>query len=83
MRSALILCYGHVAARAPCELLLARVEADVFRNMSQCFSTKVGVWVSQRLRAGRCLRSLLCNLSHFCHPGSGDKSRDQGTVCGA
>ncbi|XP_043340165.1 maestro heat-like repeat-containing protein family member 1 isoform X4 [Cervus canadensis] len=41
VRSALILCYGHVAARAPCELLLARVEADVFRNMSQCFSTKV------------------------------------------
>ncbi|XP_043735506.1 maestro heat-like repeat-containing protein family member 1 isoform X4 [Cervus elaphus] len=40
VRSALILCYGHVAARAPCELLLARVEADVFRNMSQCFSTK-------------------------------------------
>nr|XP_020739718.1 maestro heat-like repeat-containing protein family member 1 isoform X5 [Odocoileus virginianus texanus] len=41
VRSALILCYGHVAARAPRELLLARVEADVFRNMSQCFSTKV------------------------------------------
>ncbi|XP_060275917.1 maestro heat-like repeat-containing protein family member 1 isoform X2 [Ovis aries] len=40
VRSALILCYGHVAARAPRELLLARVEADVFRNMSQCFSTK-------------------------------------------
>uniref|UniRef100_A0A452F4X2 Maestro heat like repeat family member 1 n=1 Tax=Capra hircus TaxID=9925 RepID=A0A452F4X2_CAPHI len=43
VRSALILCYGHVAARAPRELLLARVEADVFRNMSQCFSTKVGL----------------------------------------
>lgn len=83
MRSALILCYGHVAARAPRELLLARVEADIFRNMSQCFSTKVGVWVSQRLGVGHCLRSLLYNLSHFCHPGSGDKSRDQGTVCGA
>ena len=38
MRSALILCYGHVAAGAPRELLLARVEADLFWNMSQCFS---------------------------------------------
>ncbi|XP_070238671.1 maestro heat-like repeat-containing protein family member 1 isoform X4 [Bos mutus] len=41
VRSALILCYGHVAAGAPRELLLARVEADLFWNMSQCFSTKV------------------------------------------
>ncbi|XP_061294016.1 maestro heat-like repeat-containing protein family member 1 isoform X3 [Bos javanicus] len=40
VRSALILCYGHVAAGAPRELLLARVEADLFWNMSQCFSTK-------------------------------------------
>ena len=42
VKSTLILCYGHVAARAPRELLLARVESDIFRNMSQCFSTKVG-----------------------------------------
>lgn len=84
VRSALILCYGHVAAGAPRELLLARVEADLFWNMSQCFSTKVGVfWVSQRLGAGRCLRSRLCDLSHFCCPGSGDKGRNPGTVCGA
>ncbi|XP_060142903.1 maestro heat-like repeat-containing protein family member 1 isoform X4 [Globicephala melas] len=41
VKSALILCYGHVAARAPRELLLARVESDIFRNMSQCFSTKL------------------------------------------
>ncbi|XP_057387807.1 maestro heat-like repeat-containing protein family member 1 isoform X3 [Balaenoptera acutorostrata] len=40
VKSTLILCYGHVAARAPRELLLARVESDIFRNMSQCFSTK-------------------------------------------
>ncbi|XP_027416177.1 maestro heat-like repeat-containing protein family member 1 isoform X4 [Bos indicus x Bos taurus] len=40
VRSALILCYGHVAAGAPRELLLARVEADLFWNMSECFSTK-------------------------------------------
>ena len=55
MRSALILCYGHVAAGAPRELLLARVEADLFWNMSECFSTKVGVfWVSQWLGALPC-----------------------------
>lgn len=48
VRSALVLCYGHVAARAPRELVQPRVESDIFRNMSQCFSTKVG--------AGRCLR---------------------------
>ncbi|XP_057353603.1 maestro heat-like repeat-containing protein family member 1 isoform X1 [Manis pentadactyla] len=40
-KSALILCYGHVAARAPPELLLARVESDILRNMFQCFSTKI------------------------------------------
>lgn len=42
VKSALILCYGHVAARAPPELLLARVESDILRNMFQCFSTKAG-----------------------------------------
>ncbi|XP_057592671.1 maestro heat-like repeat-containing protein family member 1 isoform X4 [Hippopotamus amphibius kiboko] len=41
VRSTLLLCFGHVAAQAPREQLLARVESDVFRNMSQCFSTKV------------------------------------------
>uniref|UniRef100_A0A8D0NBN0 Maestro heat-like repeat-containing protein family member 1 n=1 Tax=Sus scrofa TaxID=9823 RepID=A0A8D0NBN0_PIG len=41
VRSALVLCYGHVAARAPRELVQPRVESDIFRNMSQCFSTKV------------------------------------------
>ncbi|EPY76315.1 maestro heat-like repeat-containing protein family member 1 isoform 1, partial [Camelus ferus] len=40
VKSALILCYGHVAARAPRELVLAKAESDIFRNMSQCFSTK-------------------------------------------
>ncbi|OXB82683.1 UNVERIFIED_CONTAM: hypothetical protein H355_000381 [Colinus virginianus] len=41
IKSALILCYGFVAARAPRELLLSRVEADILRNISQYFSTKV------------------------------------------
>lgn len=54
VKSALILCYGHVAARAPRELLLARVESDIFRNMSQCFSTKVGArpWRGEGEREG-------------------------------
>lgn len=43
IKSALILCYGFVAAHAPRELLLSRVEADILRNISQYFSTKVGI----------------------------------------
>ncbi|XP_039702005.1 maestro heat-like repeat-containing protein family member 1 isoform X12 [Pteropus medius] len=39
-KGALMLCYGHVAARAPRELVLARAESDILRNMFQCFSTK-------------------------------------------
>lgn len=40
MKSCLILCYGHVAAQAPRELVLARVESDILRSMFQCFNTK-------------------------------------------
>uniref|UniRef100_G3TPC7 Maestro heat like repeat family member 1 n=1 Tax=Loxodonta africana TaxID=9785 RepID=G3TPC7_LOXAF len=40
VKGTLILCYGHVAAQAPRELVLARVEADILRNMFQYFSTK-------------------------------------------
>ncbi|XP_027621754.1 maestro heat-like repeat-containing protein family member 1 isoform X2 [Tupaia chinensis] len=40
VKSTLLLCYGHVAARAPRELLLAKVESDILRNMSQHYSTK-------------------------------------------
>lgn len=46
MKSSLILCYGHVAAQAPRELLLAKVESDILRSMFQCFNTKVGIAVS-------------------------------------
>ncbi|XP_039110003.1 maestro heat-like repeat-containing protein family member 1 isoform X2 [Hyaena hyaena] len=41
VRSTVILCYGHVAARAPRELVLAKVESDILRNIFQYFSTKV------------------------------------------
>ncbi|XP_035296589.1 maestro heat-like repeat-containing protein family member 1 isoform X10 [Cricetulus griseus] len=41
MKSCLILCYGHVAAQAPHELVLAKVESDILRCMFQCFNTKV------------------------------------------
>ncbi|KAF5917222.1 hypothetical protein HPG69_006030, partial [Diceros bicornis minor] len=40
VKSALILCYGHVAAQAPRELVLAKVESDILRNVFQCFHTK-------------------------------------------
>ncbi|XP_039110004.1 maestro heat-like repeat-containing protein family member 1 isoform X3 [Hyaena hyaena] len=40
VRSTVILCYGHVAARAPRELVLAKVESDILRNIFQYFSTK-------------------------------------------
>lgn len=48
MKSALILCYGHVAAQAPRELVLAKVESDILRNVFQCFHTKVGVSGTRR-----------------------------------
>ncbi|XP_052016912.1 maestro heat-like repeat-containing protein family member 1 isoform X7 [Apodemus sylvaticus] len=41
MKSSLILCYGHVAAQAPRELVLARVESDILRSVFHCFNTKV------------------------------------------
>ncbi|XP_068382194.1 maestro heat-like repeat-containing protein family member 1 isoform X2 [Eschrichtius robustus] len=65
VKSTLILCYGHVAERAPRELLLARVESDIFRNMSQCFSTKVlGIKVETKDPALRlCLARSVCMAS--------------------
>ncbi|XP_032465355.1 maestro heat-like repeat-containing protein family member 1 isoform X2 [Phocoena sinus] len=62
-KSALILCYGHVAARAPRELLPARVEPDIFRNMSQCFSTK-------DLGLRLCLAQSVCMASQAVCSGS-------------
>lgn len=41
IKSALVLCYGHVARCAPKELVLARIEADILRNIFLYFHTKV------------------------------------------
>ncbi|XP_013930774.1 PREDICTED: maestro heat-like repeat-containing protein family member 1 [Thamnophis sirtalis] len=41
VKSALILCYGYVARQAPRELVLARLEADILRNVFSYFNTKV------------------------------------------
>ncbi|XP_074942119.1 maestro heat-like repeat-containing protein family member 1 isoform X4 [Phalacrocorax aristotelis] len=40
IKSTLILCYGYVAAYAPKELVLSRIEADILKNIFQCFNTK-------------------------------------------
>ncbi|XP_036278441.1 maestro heat-like repeat-containing protein family member 1 isoform X1 [Pipistrellus kuhlii] len=62
VKGTLILCYGHVAARAPREQLLARVESDILRNMFQCFSTKVlGIKVETKdLGLQLCLVQSVC-----------------------
>ncbi|XP_004679984.1 PREDICTED: maestro heat-like repeat-containing protein family member 1, partial [Condylura cristata] len=65
VRCALILCYGQVAAQAPQELVLARVEADILRNMFLCFHTKVlGVKVESKDPALKlCLVRSVCAAS--------------------
>ncbi|XP_057647697.1 maestro heat-like repeat-containing protein family member 1 isoform X1 [Chionomys nivalis] len=62
MKSSLILCYGHVAAQAPRELVLAKVESDILRSMFQCFNTKVlGIKVETKDPALKlCLVQSLC-----------------------
>ncbi|XP_037383816.1 maestro heat-like repeat-containing protein family member 1 isoform X2 [Talpa occidentalis] len=65
VRSTLILCYGQVAAQAPRELVLARLEADILRNMFLCFHTKVlGVKVESKDPALKlCLVRSVCAAS--------------------
>ncbi|XP_006830837.1 PREDICTED: maestro heat-like repeat-containing protein family member 1 isoform X2 [Chrysochloris asiatica] len=65
MKSALILCYGQVAVQAPRELVLARVEADILRNMFQYFNTKVlGIKVETKDPALKlCLVRSICMVS--------------------
>lgn len=46
IKSTLILCYGYVAACAPKELVLSRMEADILKNIFQYFNTKVSSWDS-------------------------------------
>ncbi|XP_063155850.1 maestro heat-like repeat-containing protein family member 1 isoform X1 [Candoia aspera] len=41
VKSTLILCYGYVAKHAPRELVLARIDADILRNIFLYFNTKV------------------------------------------
>lgn len=62
VKGTLILCYGHVAAQAPRELVLARAESDILRNMFQCFSTKVlGIKVETKdLGLQLCLVQSVC-----------------------
>ncbi|XP_053913705.1 maestro heat-like repeat-containing protein family member 1 isoform X2 [Cuculus canorus] len=40
VKSTLILCYGYVAANAPKELVLSRIEEDILKNIFQYFNTK-------------------------------------------
>ncbi|XP_058421144.1 maestro heat-like repeat-containing protein family member 1 isoform X6 [Diceros bicornis minor] len=65
VKSALILCYGHVAAQAPRELVLAKVESDILRNVFQCFHTKVlGIKVETKDPALKlCLVQSVCMAS--------------------
>nr|XP_044636807.1 maestro heat-like repeat-containing protein family member 1 [Equus asinus] len=65
VKSALILCYGHVAAQAPRELVLAKVESDILRNVFQCFHTKVlGIKVETKDPALKlCLVQTVCMAS--------------------
>ncbi|EHH64490.1 HEAT repeat-containing protein 7A [Macaca fascicularis] len=65
VKSALILCYGHVAAQAPQELVLAKVESDILRNICQHFNTKVlGVKVETKDPALKlCLVQSVCMVS--------------------
>uniref|UniRef100_A0A2K6QKV8 Maestro heat like repeat family member 1 n=1 Tax=Rhinopithecus roxellana TaxID=61622 RepID=A0A2K6QKV8_RHIRO len=65
VKSALVLCYGHVAARAPQELVLAKVESDILRNICQHFNTKVlGVKVETKDPALKlCLVQSVCMVS--------------------
>lgn len=79
MKSCLILCYGHVAAQAPRELVLARVESDILRSMFQCFNTKVGV---ADVRGGQSHNARVLPYFTLCCLGSGNKGRDQGIVYG-
>ncbi|KAM5281324.1 maestro heat-like repeat-containing protein family member 1 isoform 2-T2 [Ctenodactylus gundi] len=60
VRGTLILCYGHVAARAPRELVLPKVESDILRSVFRCFDTK-----DPALKL--CLVQSLCMVSQAIH----------------
>ncbi|XP_032171625.1 maestro heat-like repeat-containing protein family member 1 isoform X3 [Mustela erminea] len=65
LKGTVILCYGHVAARAPRELVLPKVESDLLPNMFRYFSTKVlGIKVETKDPALKlCLVQSVCMAS--------------------
>uniref|UniRef100_A0A8B9FMW5 Maestro heat like repeat family member 1 n=1 Tax=Amazona collaria TaxID=241587 RepID=A0A8B9FMW5_9PSIT len=65
IKSTLILCYGYVAAHAPQELVLSRIEADILKNIFQYFNTKVlGIKVETKdLTLKLCLIRSICMIS--------------------
>uniref|UniRef100_A0A8C6VAA1 Maestro heat like repeat family member 1 n=1 Tax=Naja naja TaxID=35670 RepID=A0A8C6VAA1_NAJNA len=69
VKGALILCYGYVAKQGPGELVLARLEADILRNVFFYFNTK-----DATLKL--CLIRSICLISQaVCHSAqSGDFS---------
>ncbi|XP_061463180.1 maestro heat-like repeat-containing protein family member 1 isoform X2 [Rhineura floridana] len=64
VKSTLILCYGYVAKHAPKELVLARIEADILRNIFLYFNTKVlGIKVETKdLVLKMCLLRSICMI---------------------
>ncbi|XP_062822975.1 maestro heat-like repeat-containing protein family member 1 isoform X2 [Anolis carolinensis] len=64
VKSTLILCYGHVAKHAPRELVLARIETDILRNIFLYFNTKVlGIKVETKdLTLKLCLIRSVCMI---------------------
>ncbi|XP_078009968.1 maestro heat-like repeat-containing protein family member 1 isoform X3 [Phascolarctos cinereus] len=65
VKSTLILCYGQVAMHAPQELVLARIESDILRNVFQYFNTKVlGIKVETKdVTLKLCLIRSICMIS--------------------
>ncbi|XP_058035029.1 maestro heat-like repeat-containing protein family member 1 isoform X2 [Ahaetulla prasina] len=78
VKSTLILCYGFVAKQAPRELVLARLDADILRNVFLYFNTKVlGIKVETKDATLKlCLIRSICLISQaVCHSAqSGDFS---------
>ncbi|XP_070604565.1 LOW QUALITY PROTEIN: maestro heat-like repeat-containing protein family member 1 [Erythrolamprus reginae] len=78
VKSTLILCYGYVAKQAPRELVLARLDADILRNVFFYFNTKVlGIKVETKDATLKlCLIRSVCLICQaVCHSAqSGDFS---------
>ncbi|KAK2512477.1 hypothetical protein Q9233_016229 [Columba guinea] len=72
IKSTLILCYGYVAMYAPKELVLARIETDILKNIFQYFNTKVlGIKVETKdLTLKLCLIRSICMISQAIYNGA-------------